>query len=198
MLRVQIPSLTPTFLQACSFNRQNVGLQNRSFQFKSERACQFPTQSKEQKVFASPLTFFLSRKISLIGKAVVLKTIAHVACGFESCIFRQISIRLRSSTDLERENTNLEVAGSNPAEAAKSFRGRPTGRTLDFGLRNKGSNPFPEANSFYFWAFRRWLYGLAWGARFRWFESSRPDQSYFRLRFTIKKFTTAFLDCAPT
>ena len=55
---------------------------------------------------------------------------------------------LRSSTESERKNTNLEVAGSNPAEVAKSFRGRPTGRTLDFESRNKGSNPFPEANSF--------------------------------------------------
>ena len=93
MLRVQIPSLTPNVLQACSFNRQNVGLQNRSSPFKSERACQFLISNKEQraKVFASLLTIFSLRKISLIGKAVVLKTIAQqVACGFESCIFRQI------------------------------------------------------------------------------------------------------------
>lgn len=58
--------------------------------------------------------------------------------------------------DRERKNSNLEVAGSNPAEAisipdclrrvkSQIFRVRPTGRTLDFGSRNRGSNPLPEA-----------------------------------------------------
>lgn len=55
-------------------------------------------------------------------------------------------LRLRSSTELERKNSNLEVAGSNPAEVTKLFRGSPIGRTLDFESRNRGSNPFPEAN----------------------------------------------------
>lgn len=156
MLQVQIPSLTPNFSQARSFNRQNTGLQNRKFQFKSERACQFPIEEQRAKSLCLTSHIFLSRKISLIGKAVVLKTIAQqVACGARVLHLPPNFTWLRSSTESERENTNLEVAGSNPAEAAKSFRGRPTGRTLDFESRNKGSNPFPEAKCFYVRAFRR-------------------------------------------
>lgn len=56
--------------------------------------------------------------------------------------------------------TNEKVAGSSPAvftikfqildfnclpPTANFLRGRPTGRTPDFGSGNTGSNPFPEA-----------------------------------------------------
>ena len=82
--------------------------------------------------------------------AVVQKTIAHrVACGARVLhLPPNFFIWLRSSTESERKNTNLEVAGSNPAEAANQFRGRQTGRTLEFESRNKGSNHFPEAKLF--------------------------------------------------
>ena len=170
-LRVQIPSLTPDIFdfrfaicdlfsirnrtRARSFNRQNAGLQNRSSLFKSKRACQIYRRRERKTWFLKshfPHNSF-SRKASQIGLATVLKTAAKFfAYRFESYVFRQFFTRLRSSTESERKNTNLEVAGSNPAEVAifsNSFRGRPTGRTLDFESRNKGSNPFPEAKLFY-------------------------------------------------
>ena len=37
------------------------------------------------------LFFSILRKGSLTGKAVVLKTTARSACGFESCPFRQVT-----------------------------------------------------------------------------------------------------------
>lgn len=43
-------------IKARSFNRQNVGLQNRSSQFKSERACQFFSKAVMKYVISSPLT----------------------------------------------------------------------------------------------------------------------------------------------
>ena len=57
------------------------------------------------------------------------------------------SLRLRSSMDLERKITNLEVARSSRAGAFSFFlfRSRPTGRTPDFESGNRGSNPFSEA-----------------------------------------------------
>lgn len=48
-----IPVAHSKFLRARSFNRQNAGLQNRSFQFKSERACQFHPKETKKNVISS-------------------------------------------------------------------------------------------------------------------------------------------------
>jgi hypothetical protein len=77
--------ISSKFTKVRSFNWQNAGLQNRSFQFKSERACQiFLNERGKIRLPISHLTFFLSRKISLIGKAVVLKTIALLSLAGSS------------------------------------------------------------------------------------------------------------------
>lgn len=61
------------FSKACSFNRQNVGLQNRNFQFKSERACQFSSNPLEEKrdFFVSSQTpfFFTEGKPNRCGSS---------------------------------------------------------------------------------------------------------------------------------
>ena len=97
----------------------------------------------------------------------------------------------RSSTESEQFTTNEQVGGSSPLALSnlfhKSFRGRPTGRTLDFESRNKGSNPFPEAKTFYFWAFRRWLYGLDLESSVRRFKSRRSLQDSQRRVVSIGK-----------
>ena len=77
------------FLQARSFNRQNVGLQNRSFQFKSERACQF--YSSAAKCDCQPHTshFPRGRQAKSVWQQF-RKLPRESAYGFESCVFRQI------------------------------------------------------------------------------------------------------------
>ncbi len=79
-------------IQARSFNRQNVGLQNRSSPFKSECACQFPIKSKEKKSLKSKekkslphlSPFFLCGRYAKQVMAVVLKTIALLSLAGSS------------------------------------------------------------------------------------------------------------------
>ena len=85
--------------------------------------------------------------------------------------------------------TNEKVAGSSPAvftikfqildlnclpPTANFLRGRPTGRTPDFGSGNTGSNPFPEAITFFPGVPQ--LSGLVLETSVRRFESCCPDQ----------------------
>ena len=116
--------------------------------------------------------------------AVVPKTIAHrVACGFESCTFRQF-FRGRSSTELERFATNEQVRGSSPLVLSIIlFRGRPAAGRSSLERETKVQILSPKPNIFlYLWAFRRWLYGQVLETCVRWFESSRPDQIFSRRR----------------
>jgi hypothetical protein len=85
----------------------------------------------------------------------------------------------------ERKNSTLEAAGSNPAEVISVYSGfvQSAGRlTLDQEI--VGSNPLPGANFFYFWVFRRWLYGLVLETSVRRFESCHPDQFFLSGRST--------------
>ena len=82
-----IPVAHSKFFQARSFNRQNIGLQNRSFQFKSERACQLEFQ-----YFSQNIKFFTSLshaegKPNRCGNSLE-SCREFIAYGFESCAFR--------------------------------------------------------------------------------------------------------------
>src|SRR5215467_1604649 len=74
-------------------------------------------------VGASPTTctnnFHEFRKGSLTGKAVVLKTTARSACGFESCPFRQFWRRRLMVWQRFAKSPRVACAGSSPVASAK-------------------------------------------------------------------------------
>ena len=96
------PTTCTNSQQGCRLTGKTVGLQNRSSQFKSERPCHSRC----------------SRKGSLTGKAVVLKTIALVACGFESCPFRQSWRRRLTVWQRFAKSPRIACAGSTPVASA--------------------------------------------------------------------------------
>ena len=138
MLRVRFPSLTPTIcdlrlksfliinhksIRACSFNWQNVGLQNRSSQFKSECACQFN--------FGFWIGEFGFTDFNLKSKLTNPKSnwgrssmeleqfITNEQVGGSSPLALSKNFRLRSSMESERRASKSDVAGSSPAGAIR-------------------------------------------------------------------------------
>ena len=121
--------------------------------------------------------FFLSRKISLIVKAMVLKTTAHqVACGFESCIFRQFLLGFVAQRNKSARIRILRLRVQILPKPPNHFGVVQLAGRLTLNQETKVQILSPKPNLFYFWAFRRWLYGLVLETSVRKFESCRPDQ----------------------